>query len=68
MEGLQELGYTKATNAGWPNNGASLTDMIKTREDLDKLMKEFESKMKKGWNAIKASGTLDRLKVGELVG
>lgn len=42
--------------------------MIKTREDLDKLMKEFESKMKKGWNAIKASGTVDRLKVGELVG
>ena len=66
--GLQELGYTKATNAGWLNNGASMADMIKTQEDLNKLMKEFESKMNKGWNAIKASGTVDRLKVGELVG
>ena len=66
--GLQELGYTKATNAGWLNNGASMADMIKTQEDLNKLMKEFESKMNKGWNAIKDSGTVDRLKVGELMG
>ena len=44
-----------------------MADMIKTQEDLNKLMKEFESKMNKGWNAIKASGTVDRLKVGELV-